>query len=222
MNDNSEMNQESYVPEMVDRFRNQALCIKTNIQVLRDIWDLQQKFKERDTGAFYQIIQDNCIFRIILETYKMLYDSMRYSINIFRMANTSYRKMIEMTKFEGREQELREKKKKLSADLKKYTNVETFIKENRNKVYAHNDSRYHWFKEDYVKKWGMTDQIYDEIMEMADICIEYCNDILKMFNYRSVYEYSNHDDIKRLFGLKTDSDKEKERLNYYLDNFVAR
>ena len=127
------------VIEKVFRFRNQALCIKSNIQVLNDIWELQPYFKEKRTGAFYKIIQDNCIFRVILETYKMLYDTMKNSATIYRMANDVYKEMVQMETFSGRQQELLDKKKKLASDLNQYKNVESVIKASRNKVYSHND-----------------------------------------------------------------------------------
>lgn len=206
MNGNDQMNQNQGIPKMIKRFRNQALYIKTNIQVLQDIWDLQPEFKAKKTGAFYKITQDNCIFRIILEMYKMLYDSKGNSITIFDMANTSYNSMIQSPEFKGRKQELLDKKKKLSADLKKYDGAGVIIKGNRNKVYAHNDSHYHWFNNDYIEKWGMEKETYDQFMEMMNICIEYCNDILRMFHQKPVYEYSNHDDVKYLFELQTDAD----------------
>ena len=199
--------------ESLCRFREQALCIKTNIQVLNDIWELQPYFKEKRTGAFYKIIQDNCIFRVVIETYKMLYDTMKNSATIYKMANDVYKNMIQMEIFNDRQRELLDKKKKLTSDLKQYKDVEYVIKANRNMVYAHNDMNYHWFKEVYIEKWGMTDQIYDDILAIANICIDYCNEILKLFHQRIVYEYSNHDDVKRLFGLRTKRDIEKEALD---------
>ena len=199
-----------FVIDNVCRFREQALCIKSNIQVLNDIWELQPQFKEKRTGAFYKIIQDNCIFRVILETYKMLYDTMKNSATIHKMANDVYREMERMEIFKDQQQELLDKKKKLASDLNKYKDVENVIRASRNKVYAHNDLKYHWFKDVYIEKWGMTDQIYLDILSIANICIDYCNDILKLFNQKLIYEYSNHDDVKHLFGLKTERDKEKE------------
>ena len=80
----------------------------------------------------------------------------------------------------------------------------------------HNDLQYHWFKDVYIEKWGMTDEIYDDILAIANICIDYCNGILKLFNQRLIYEYSNHDDVKHLFGLKTEWDEKKEILEQIL------
>lgn len=204
------------IPERVFRFRNQALCIKTNVQVLKDIWNLQPNFKEKNTGAFYQIIQDNCIFRIVLESYKLLYDTMKGSTTIRKMANDCYREMIEMEEFSSKQQELLCIKKNLSSDLSQFADVEKIVKSNRNRVYAHNDQEYHWFSESYTKFWGMTDEIYDRILEVSNICIEYCNIILEFFNKKPVYEYSNHDDVKRLFGMKTEKDVEIEGIRYLI------
>ena len=214
--DNSKAPMNLFVVENVCRFREQALCIKSNIQVLNDIWELQPYFKEKRTGAFYKIVQDNCIFRVILETYKMLYDTMKNSATIYQMTNDVYREMIKMETFNDRQRELLDRKKKLVSDLNQYKDVENVIKASRNKVYAHNDLNYHWFKDAYVEKWGMTEQIYDDILTITNICIDYCNGILKLFNQRLIYEYSNHDDVKHLFGLKTDRDEEKEILEQLL------
>lgn len=104
--DSSEIQTEISVVENVIRFRNQALCIKSNVQVLNDIWNLQPYFKEKRTGAFYKVVQDNCIFRMILETYKMLYDTMNNSATIYKMANDVYRQMIQMEAFRERKNEL--------------------------------------------------------------------------------------------------------------------
>ena len=212
----SEASMNLFVIENVCRFREQALCIKSNIQVLKDIWKLQPYFKEKRTGAFYKIIQDNCIFRVILETYKMLYDTMKNSATIYKMANDVYREMVKMEKFNDQQQELLDKKKKLTFDLNQYKDVKNVIKESRNKVYAHNDLNYHWFKDVYIEKWGMTDEIYDDILTIANICIDYCNGVLKLFNQRLIYEYSNHDDVKHLFGLRTERDEEKEIIEQIL------
>lgn len=214
--DNGNVPMNLFVVENVCRFREQALCIKSNIQVLNDIWELQPYFKEKRTGAFYKIIQDNCIFRVILETYKMLYDTVKNSATINDMANNVYREMVQMEAFNDQRQELLDKKKKLSSDLNQYKNVKNVIISNINKVYAHNDLQYHWFKDVYIEKWGMTDEIYDDILAIANICIDYCNEILKRFNQRLIYEYSNHDDVKHLFGLKTEWDEEKEILEQIL------
>lgn len=214
--DSSEIQTEISVVENVIRFRNQALCIKSNVQVLNDIWNLQPYFKEKRTGAFYKVVQDNCIFRMILETYKMLYDTMNNSATIYKMANDVYRQMIQMEAFHERKNELLDRKKKLSSDLSQYGDVESVVKASRNKVYAHNDQEYHWFTEAYIEKWGMTDQIYHDILTIANTCIDYCNEILALFNHKAVNEYSNHDDVKRLFGLKTERDEEIEYLEQFL------
>lgn len=214
--DNSKTPMDLFVIENVCRFREQALCIKSNIQVLNDIWELQPYFKEKRTGAFYKIIQDNCIFRVILETYKMLCDRAKDSATIYEMANDVYRKMVQIEIFNDQQQELLDKKNKLKSDLKPYKHVENIIKASRNNIYAHNNLNYHWFKEVYIEKWRMTDQIYNDILAITNICIDYCNEILKLFNQRLICEYSNHDDVKHLFGLKTKQDIEKEILEQIL------
>lgn len=197
-------------------FRNQALCIKTNIQILKDVWKLQPYFKERSTGAFYGCIQDNCIFRIILETYKMLYDTKSNSQNIYGMANEVYTEMIKVDEFINVQQKLLDMKKELKANLNKYRDVKNIIIDSRNRVYAHNDQEYHWFTAAYIDNWGMTDQTYDDIFEISNVCLDYCNEILNLFNIRPVYEYSNHDDVKHLFGMKTVRDEKMELLEEVL------
>ena len=62
-----------------------------------------------------------------------------------------------------------------SGSFEKNRDVKNIIKVSRNKVYAH-------------------------IFEISNICIDYCDGILKLFNQRTVYEDSNHDDEKHLFG----------------------
>lgn len=210
--DDSEITKEyPWVKKVLD-FREQALCIKTNIQILKDVWELQPYFKEKNTGAFYSCIQDNCIFRIILETYKMLYDTKGNSQSICGMANEVYTEMRKVNEFNNVQQKLLDMKRKLKVSLGKYKDVENTIRASRNNVYAHNDQEYHWFTATYIDKWGMTDQIYNDIFEISNICIDYCNEILKLFNQKTVYEYSNHDDVKRLFGIKTERDEEMELL----------
>lgn len=214
--DDSEITKEFPWLKKVLAFRNQALCIKTNIQILKDVWKLQPYFKERSTGAFYGCIQDNCIFRIILETYKMLYDTKGNSQNICGMANEVYIEMGKMDEFNDVQQKLLDMKRELKANIEKYKDVKNIIIDSRNKVYAHNDQAYHWFTAAYIDNWGMTDQTYDEIFEISNICIDYCNEILKLFNQRPVYEYSNHDDVKHLFGMKTVRDEKMELLDEIL------
>lgn len=187
-------------------FRAQALCIKTNIQILKDLWSLQNEFKEKNTGAFYKTVQENCIFRIVLETYKMLYDKTAANM-ISNMANSVYQKMLEMEEFKERKQELLHKRKSLTSMIDSYNKVEEVIVNNRNKVYAHNDQEFHWFSQSHIELWEMNDNIYDSILEISEICIEYCNGLLGLLGEKSIYEYSNHDDVKRLFGIKTEKDE---------------
>ena len=214
--DDSEIIKEFPWLKKVLAFRNQALCIKTNIQILKDVWKLQPYFKERSTGAFYGCIQDNCIFRIILETYKMLYDTKSNSQNIYGMANEVYTEMIKVDEFINVRQKLLDMKKDLKASLNKYRDVKNIIIDSRNRVYAHNDQEYHWFTAAYIDNWGMTDQTYDDIFEISNVCLDYCNEILNLFNIRPVYEYSNHDDVKHLFGMKTVRDEKMELLEEVL------
>ena len=214
--DDSEITKEFPWLKKVLAFRNQALCIKTNIQILKDVWKLQPYFKERSTGAFYGCIQDNCIFRIILETYKMLYDTKGNSQNICGMANEVYIEMGKMDEFNDVQQKLLDMKRELKANIEKYKDVKNIIINSRKRVYAHNDQEYHWFTAAYIDNWGMTDQTYDDIFEISNVCLDYCNEILNLFNQRPVYEYSNHDDVKHLFGIKTERDEEMELLEEVL------
>jgi hypothetical protein len=214
--DDSEITKEFPWLKKVLAFRNQALCIKTNIQILKDVWKLQPYFKERSTGAFYGCIQDNCIFRIILETYKMLYDTKGNSQNICGMANEVYIEMGKMDEFNDVQQKLLDMKRELKANIEKYKDVKNIIINSRKRVYAHNDQEYHWFTAAYIDNWGMTDQTYDDIFEISNVCLDYCNEILNLFNIRPVYEYSNHDDVKHLFGMKTVRDEKMELLDEIL------
>ena len=214
--DDSEITKEFPWLKKVLAFRNQALCIKTNIQSLKDVWKLQPYFKERSTGAFYGCIQDNCIFRIILETYKMLYDTKGNSQNICGMANEVYIEMGKMDEFNDVQQKLLDMKRELKANIEKYKDVKNIIINSRKRVYAHNDQEYHWFTAAYIDNWGMTDQTYDDIFEISNVCLDYCNEILNLFNIRPVYEYSNHDDVKHLFGMKTVRDEKMELLDEIL------
>ena len=214
--DDSEITKEFPWLKKVLAFRNQALCIKTNIQILKDVWKLQPYFKERSTGAFYGCIQDNCIFRIILETYKMLYDTKGNSQNICGMANEVYIEMGKMDEFNDVQQKLLDMKRELKANIEKYKDVKNIIINSRKRVYAHNDQEYHWFTAAYIDNWGMTDQTYDDIFEISNVCLDYCNEILNLFNIRPVYEYSNHDDVKHLFGLITVRDEKMELLDEIL------
>lgn len=187
-------------------FRAQALCIKTNVQILKDLWVLQNEFKEKNVGAFYKTVQENCIFRIVLEIYKMLYDKTAANM-ISNMANSVYQKMLEMEEFKERKQELLDKKKSLTSMINSYNRVEEVIVDNRNKVYAHNEQEFHWFSQSHIDLWEMDDNIYNSILEISEICIEYCNGLLGLLGEKSIYEYSNHDDVKRLFGIKTEKDE---------------
>lgn len=191
-------------------FRAQALCIKTNVQILKDLWILQNEFKEKKAGAFYMTVQENCIFRIVLETYKMLYDKTAANM-ITNMAKSVYQEMLEMEGFKEREQELLNKRKFFSSRINSYNRVKEVIVNNRNKVYAHNEQKFHWFSQSHTESWEMTDIIYDGILEISEMCIKYCNELLELLGEESIYEYSNHDDVKRLFGIKT----EKEEIHEY-------
>ena len=146
----------------------------------------------------------------------MLYDTMKGSKNFYGMAKDVYREMVKLEEFKDMYQNLSDMKKELKSNLSKYKDVESIIKASRNRVYAHNDQEYHWFTAAYIDNCGMTDQTYDEVFGISNICTDYCNEILKLFNQRPVYEYSNHDDVKHLFGMKTVRDEKMELLDEIL------
>lgn len=191
-------------------FREQALCIKINIQILRELWKLRDYFKEKNAGAFYKVSQENYIFRIVLETYKLLYDQTSGN-TIFDMAASVYNQMEKMGLFD--QKKLKKKYKDFKSKLQKYQELKQIISNIRNEVYAHNDPRFHWYSIEYTKVCVLDDHIYEYIFEIADECIEYCNDLFKelrykqLFNEKQIYYYSNYDDIKKLFGLETEKDE---------------
>lgn len=198
-------------------FRAQALCIKTNIQILRNLWSLQAEFKDKNVGAFYKTVQENCIFRIVLETHKMLYDQTQ-GITISNMANDVYREMKEIEEFKDRQQELLEKKRSLASMMNSYKEVKAVIQNNRKKVYAHNDQEFYWFSQTHIDLWELTDDIYDSIIEIVEICIGYCNELLALLGEKCIVEYSNHDDVKRLFGIKTEKEEIRDLFYGYKKN----
>lgn len=200
--------------EVLLGFRTQALCIKTNIQILKELWSLQANFKEKNVGAFYQIVQENCIFRIVLETHKMLYDQTSAN-TIFNMANDVYKQMQDMDDFKDKKQELLVKKKEFSTTVHGYDEVKTVIQNSRKKVYAHNDQEFHWFSKQHIDLWGMNDDIYNSILEISEMCIDYCNELLALFGEKRIYGYSNYDDIKRLFEIKTNKEEVYELFYGY-------
>ena len=55
--DSGEVTMDLAVIEKVYRFRNQALCIKFNIQVLNDIWRLHHISKKREQGHFIRLFR---------------------------------------------------------------------------------------------------------------------------------------------------------------------
>ena len=150
------------------------------------------------------------------KAYKMLYDTKGNSQNICGMANEVYIEMGKMDEFNDVQQKLLDMKRELKANIEKYKDVKNIIINSRKRVYAHNDQEYHWFTAAYIDNWGMTDQTYDDIFEISNVCLDYCNEILNLFNIRPVYEYSNHDDVKHLFGMKTVRDEKMELLDEIL------
>ena len=211
-NDDSKMQLTSHthVIDSVCAFRAQALCIKTNIQILRELWELQSYFKEKEVKAFYQVVQENCIFRTVLEAYKLLCDSDNKAISIRRMSHEVYGEMIQMEEFADKQQELLHDKNRLKADLNNYNEVVQQVHLLRNKVYAHSGKEHHWFSESYITLYGLDDDVYEKLYELTDICIGYCNSILERFGQKKITHYSNSDDVRMIFGLKTDKQKLEE------------
>lgn len=80
----------------------------------------------------------------------MLYDKNPRTIRM--MADEIFCQMTKMETFNDRVQELKDKKRKFKSDLKQYKDVEEIIYENRRRVYAHNDPKYHWFAKEHIEK----------------------------------------------------------------------
>lgn len=132
----------------------------------------------------------------------MLYDQSSTN-TFFNMINIVYQEMKGIEEFKDRQQELLDKKKEFTAIINNYNELKTIIVSNRKKVYAHNDREYYWFSRNHIDLWGMNNDTYENILEISEVCIIYCNTLLEILGEKSIYEYSNYDDIKRLFGIKT-------------------
>ena len=132
------------------------------------------------------------------------------AFSIRKMSTEVYVEMIHMEEFVDKQQELLHDKNRFKADLNNYNEVVQQVHLLRNKVYAHSEKEYHWFSESYINLYGLEDDVYEKLYELTDICIGYCNSILEQFGQKKITHYSNSDDVRMLFGLKTDKRKLEE------------
>ena len=157
-----------------------------NIRVLNDM-----SFSHDNDDKFHTFAE---CFKGYIDLYKLLNDNhMRQTI----VDNYDYNEAVSY--FE-------DVLKKLDEHFEQF-NYKTFtIRERRRKTYAHNDKDYYLFSQTAIDDFPLDMQ---EIKSMASVIYNFAKTIQeKIGSKRANLGYpANSDDVKRLFGEKTDTDK---------------
>ena len=170
-----------------------CLCIDS-LEAMNNI----EKEKFNIANNFFYITHTSLIFRYTMELAKLLSEKEKYSF--YRICNLCSSNVQYFESFD-----IVDYCKLAKKQVNKYSNTIQNIIERRNKTLAHNDSEYYLFSEKVIADFPLD---VSEIKEMSTIILNFAKTIQKKIgSKRACLGYpSNSDDVKRLFGKKTDDD----------------
>ena len=193
--------------EIIDGLHLQMVWVWLSIDSLEAIKNID-KSKIKRAQNFMYITHSSLIYRYSMELAK-LFDKKEglsiYQIKSLCLQNKDY--------FDA-SFDITEYCKNFKKALGHYNSLINNIRERRRKTYAHNDKDYYLFSQKAIDDFPLDMQ---EIKGMANIIYYFAKTMQeKIGSNRANLKYpANSDDVKRLFGEKTDDDLWLEEL----DNF---
>ena len=171
------------------------LCIDT-LEAFKTI----DKEKFSKSKNFIYITQTSLIYRYSMELVKLLNRAEKMSI--YRVLNLSK----ENAEFFDESFGIVDYCKDVKKELDKYKDTITSLINRRKLTYAHNDDEYYLFSQKAIDENPLD---FDEIKKLADFLYSVAKTLqIKIDSPRKHQEYPRHfDDVKRLFGEKTEAEK---------------
>ncbi len=180
-----------------------GLCLDT-LSVLKEIGN--EKIQSLKANNFFYITHTSLIFRYHLELSKLLNDNEKMSI---KKIST---KVCNNCHYFKNPEEVKNICKDLEQKLIKYTDINKILISRRNKVFAHNDKKYYYYSIQYTYDFPLTDDL-DLICEEVVVLYDFAKDMQEQIggSFKGKTYPSSPDDVKHLFGMKTDFEKENEK-----------
>lgn len=184
------------------------LCMDS-LDALREIG--QQAVDEKNASKFFYISQTSLIFRYEIELAKLVNGD--EEMNVYYICNLCCNNYAQ---FDMNIQQAKDLCKEVKQVLKDNGDLNKNLIERRNKALAHSDMDYYFYQKSYVEDFPLD---YDQMKEEAQKSFEFARNLRAKIRQDIflLYKYpGNTDDVKHLFGMKTndeiESESERERL----------
>lgn len=192
--------------ELIHNFHYQVRIIKLCLDELDALKEVgNDRLKKLKANNFFYIAHTSIIFRYEVELTKLFDKNNSGSINwICNRINNNIEYFLHPNEVEA-------KCKQLKKDIKKYKNTLGNIHNRRNKTLAHNDIDYYYFSQKAIDDFPFD---YEEVKELATSLLDFSIYLYKEIgsDKKSLGYVTHPDDVKRIFGLKTEGDLFKEEL----------
>lgn len=184
--------------EIIDGLHLQMAWVWLAIDSLEAIKSID-KSKIKRVQNFMYITHSSLIYRYSMELAK-LFDQ-KEGLSIYRIKNLC----LQNKEYFDASFDIAEYSKNFKKALGQYNPLIKNITERRRKTYAHNDKDYYLFSQKAIDDFPLD---MEEIKAMANIIYSFAKTMQeKIGSKRANLGYpANYDDVKRLFGEKTDTD----------------
>ena len=184
--------------EIIDGLHLQMVWVWLAIDSLNAIKTID-KAKIKRAQNFMYITHSSLIYRYSMELAK-LFDQ-EDGLSIYRIRNMC----LQNKGYFDSSFDIEDYCKSFKKSLSQYKPLINNITERRRKTYAHNDKDYYLFSQKAIDDFPLDMQ---EIEDMANLIYTFAKTMQeKIGSKRAHFEYpANSDDVKRLFGEKTDAD----------------
>lgn len=197
---------------LIDSFHEQIEVICLCIDMIDAIYEIgASRINEKEVSNFFEITRSSLVFRYEIELAKILGKTEK--INVKKVcdickSNAHY--------FICSEKKLIEICDDIELTLKKNNAINTNLKKRRDQALAHNDSKYYLYKKSYTDEYPLNyDKIKKEVKELYDFSREL--QILIGSKDKNIQYPTYPDDVKRLFGMKTNLEIEND--NWIKENW---
>lgn len=164
----------------------------------------EEKIKLQANNFFY-IAHSSLIFRYEIELAKLVNnDEQRSVIKICALCKTH-------ADYFFAPEEINNLCNRMKQVINSYSEQNYNLKQRRNTALAHSDSDYYFYDEKYIKDYPID---YDKLKQEAEHIYNFAKELqFKIGSARTIVNFpAQSDDVKHLFGIKTDADIEKERI----------
>lgn len=171
-----------------------CLCID-ELNAIREIGN--ENIKKYKVQNFMYITHSSLIYRFSMELEKLL--NKKESMSIYHICNVCSNNPNYFGNLE-----IKTVCKNLKDSLKNYQSLTEILIGRRNKTYAHNDKEYYLFTQKAIDDFPLH---FEDIVMVSDLIYEFAKKLKANLSPTEMIHYPTpSDDVKRLFGMKTDCD----------------